>query len=143
MTVVREDIAELLRQGLTNTEIAARCHVRRAVVAGTRVTLGIEPSKRGRALTAASIEDAYHVRTRPTADGHLEWTGCTYRDGTPMVSHGSDYQTAHRVAFRIQYGREPVGNAKPGCDHAGCVAPEHMEDQPMRDQYSAIFGGTL
>lgn len=140
---VRADIAELLRQGRTNADIAARCHVRSRVVAETRRFLGIEPSKRGRALTAASIEDAFRARTRPVGDGHLEWAGSTGRDGTPVVSHGRTYRSAHRVAFRIQYGREPVGNARPGCGHAGCVAPEHVEDQPMRDTFAAIVGGAV
>lgn len=139
---IRADIAELLRQGLTNTDIATRCHVRRQVVAEARLDLGIEPSRRGRALTAASIEDAFRARTRPVGDGHLEWAGATDRDGTPMVSHGRNYQTARQVAFRIQYGRKPVGNVKPGCGHAGCVAPGHVEDQPMRETFAAIVGGS-
>lgn len=44
----------------------------------------------------------------------------------------------------MQHGREPVGYALPSCDYHGCVAPAHLEDQPMRQhlatQYAAIFG---
>jgi hypothetical protein len=49
-------------------------------------------------------------------------------------------RTAYRIAFQIRWGREPVGYVKPGCEYDGCVHPEHVEDQPMREQYAAIFG---
>jgi hypothetical protein len=49
-------------------------------------------------------------------------------------------RTAYRIAFQIRHGREPVGYVKPGCEFDGCVHPDHVEDQPMRDQYAAIFG---
>jgi hypothetical protein len=142
---IRADIARLLNEGLTNTAIAARCHVRHEVVAQARRELGGPVSKQGRRRTAATIEDAFRARTEPVEGGHLRWLGHIDRTGTPIVSLGRDYQTAYRVAFRIEHGREPVGKAMPGCDYSGCAAPGHVDDQPMREKnrktYAAIFGG--
>jgi hypothetical protein len=56
-------------------------------------------------------------------------------------------RTAYRAAFELRYGRAPVGKALPGCDMPRCVAPDHVQDRPMRDalttQFNAIFGGAL
>ena len=41
--------------------------------------------------------------------------------------------------------RQPIGYVRPGCGYPHCVAPDHVEDQQMRDQLktqmTAIFGG--
>ncbi|MCP3817803.1 helix-turn-helix domain-containing protein [Streptomyces sp. A3M-1-3] len=142
---IRADIAERLRQGLTVHQVAAECHASHHTVTKARNALRLPPCKQGRRPAAGTIEDAFHARTEPVDGGHLKWTGHVDRSGTPIVSHRRVYQTANRVAFRIRHGREPIGKALPSCDYPGCVAPDHIDDQPMREHnratYHALFGG--
>jgi len=88
------------------------------------------------ALTPAQAFDAH---TTATADGHLDWTG-TRLATTPSVYVNGRQTTARRLAFQLRYGRDPIGRALPGCGYDQCVHPDHIEDQPMRQQYAAIFG---
>ncbi|MYY79705.1 MULTISPECIES: hypothetical protein [unclassified Streptomyces] len=133
----QQQIQALLREGLTNQRIAARAHVGHRQVAKTRAEMGLRKHRGGR--KAADPATAFYARTRPQADGHLEWTG-TRLATTPSLYVDGRQTSARRLAFRLRNGREPVGYVLPGCDYAACVHPDHMEDQAMRDQYTAIFG---
>jgi hypothetical protein len=134
----RAAIEELLRAGYGNKVIAQQVHVRRQTVAAMRAELGIPKSTRR--YQASSAEDLYWRRTQPVAGGHLAWTGHRNSTGVPVVRTSDGARTAYRIAFHIRYQREPVGAVKPGCGMDRCVHPNHVEDQPMRQQYTAIFG---
>lgn len=49
--------------------------------------------------------------------------------------------SALQFAFRQKYDRPPIGRVQAGCGTPRCVHPDHVEDQPMREQYNTIFGG--
>ncbi|MFI1472081.1 hypothetical protein [Streptomyces wuyuanensis] len=141
---IRADIAEMLRNGVTDTDIAARAHVTERTAAAARAALGIPKCRAGR-KPQQSIEQALLDRSRPIDDGHRQWTGATYGKHQHLKHNGRRY-TAARAAFIARYDREPVGAVIPGCGLPGCVAPDHMEDRPMRDRnravFAAIFGGS-
>lgn len=140
----RPDIVELLRAGCSDREVARRLGVDPTTAAKVRTDLGLPRSKSG-PKPASSPQDSFRQRTRPVPGGHLEWTGHHTNSGTPFFRWAKKPFTAGRVAFVMQHGREPIGYARPGCGYRGCVAPAHMEDQPMRDQLrtqlASIFGG--
>ncbi|MFF7142321.1 hypothetical protein ACFZB5_13870 [Streptomyces nodosus] len=139
MTAIRADVAELLHAGYGDRTIARRLGVPWRAVTAARTVLGI-PGGRPGPKPAGSVEDLFWRRTQPTDDGHRLWT--SYRsEGLPILKHDGRRYSAYRIAFRIRHGRDPVGQARPGCDREGCVHPRCMEDQTMRDQYNNIFGG--
>lgn len=140
--VPRTDIIALLREGHSNTEIARRLHTDKHRVATIRQELGIP---RWEPTTALTLKQAWSARTEHLDGGHMRWTGYL-REGTcPVFRHRDVDYAARRVAFLIAHGREPQGRVLPGCGWQPCVAPEHVEDQPMRarlnTQVAAIFGG--
>ncbi|MFD4662493.1 hypothetical protein [Streptomyces halstedii] len=142
---VRADIVELLRAGCSDREIARRVHVCERTVGVARRAFGFPQHKPG--PTADSPQDLFRARTRPVGGGHLEWTGYRTTAGTPFFRWMKKGYTAYRIAFVMAHNRPPVGRVQPGCGHPGCVAPAHVEDQPMRDQLKTqmanIFGGAL
>lgn len=138
---VRTDIAELLCAGLPNETIATQLHCCRKTVAAARAALRLPntpPGSRGRPLA-----DLIAARTEAVEGGHVRWTGHV-TDGTPVLNYQGTPRSAARLVFLLRYGREPIGNVLPGCAHPGCVAPDHIEDRPMRERnrktYAAIFG---
>ncbi|MFF6829594.1 helix-turn-helix domain-containing protein [Streptomyces longwoodensis] len=144
---IRADIAELLRAGLSQTQIAKQLHCAPVTVQRTREALRIPSPGQGRSASyPTTFEQALRERTRPSNDGqHLLWTGWTNSAGAPLVSVGKRKRSAYQVAFELHHGREAVGRVTPGCGIQGCVRGDHLDDQPMRRQneatYTAIFGG--
>ncbi|MEU4348275.1 helix-turn-helix domain-containing protein [Streptomyces sp. NPDC023838] len=141
---IRSDVAEMLRDGLTDTQIAARAHVSHRTVARARRALDI-PRCRAGARSPDTLEHALRKRCRILDDGHWEWAGPTHSGGfTHFKFRGTRY-TAPVAAFLVRYQRAPVGLVQAVCGMQGCVAPGHVEDRPMRDRtndtYAAIFGG--
>jgi hypothetical protein len=132
----RNAIVELLRAGWSDRAIARHVHVRNTLVGEIRAQLGIPAHKPG-PTPAGTYEDLFWRRAIPTIDGHLIWPQTT---ASIRISHEGPKQTAGRIAFRIRYGRDPIGQVRPGCGMERCVRPAHVEDQPMREQYAAIFG---
>lgn len=139
---VRADIAYLLREGLTDTQIAERAGVGHRTVAAARKALNI-PKMHGGRRPELDPRRAFDQRTRPVDGGHLEWTGSRMGESPYLEFAGRRY-TAGQFAFRLRHGRAPVGRVRAGCGYRGCVAPDHVEDEPMRAQlrstYAAIFG---
>lgn len=129
---VRADIAELLRAGHSDAAIARQLHVDKKTAAKGRATLGLPKSKPGK-KPAASSEDLFWRRVKPTDDGHMEWTGFSSA-GTPCLRHGGRNQTAYRIAYRIANGRGPEGQALPSCGREHCVKPGHHEDRADREK---------
>ncbi|MFJ9029767.1 hypothetical protein ACIRQP_14785 [Streptomyces sp. NPDC102274] len=136
---IRADIAELLHAGLSDRAISRQLQLRTSRIRAAREILGLPPHRPG-PTPAATPEDLFWRRAVPTDDGHLLWPGATQGSGA-RIRHGQERYSPYRIAFRLRYGREPVGKVTSGCTHAGCVAPDHVEDRPMREQYAAIFGG--
>lgn len=135
---VRPDVAELLHAGYGDRTIARRVSVSIGYVERARRTLGI-PAGRPGPKASESPADLFWRRAQPTSDGHLLWPGYTPRNGA-VIKHDGVRHSVHRTAFRAGHGREPVGHVTTGCGVPGCVHPRHVEDQPMRAQYHAIFG---
>lgn len=131
----RAAIEELLRAGYSDRAIARQVHVRTEAVGEIRGLLELPPHKPG--PSRSTHEDLFWRRAEPTTDGHLLWP---YTTTALRVGHEGARQSAYRIAFAIRWQREPAGAVKPGCGVARCVHPRHVEDQPMRDQYAAIFG---
>lgn len=92
---------------------------------------------------AASVEDLFRARTEPTDGGHLRWTGYTSKRGLASVRYAGHTHTAYRIAFRIQHGREPVGNCSSDCGMPGCVAPAHVEDDTTRTRTRAAYASLI
>ncbi|WP_406420004.1 hypothetical protein [Streptomyces sp. NBC_00842] len=140
---IRAEVAEMLRNGSSNAEIMRTLHVGHKTVAQARQALGFPtPARGGRPLLP--IPTLFAARTEPVDGGHLRWTGHVSK-GVPVLGRRGNSLSAYRIAFKIRHNRESIGYAKPGCNHPGCVAPDHMQDQPMRDRlnttFNAIFGG--
>lgn len=143
---IRADVAALLRAGHSDRAIASELHVCAKDVAAARKRLGLRKAKSGRKPTATP-EDLFRKRTRPTGDGHMEWTGSHCNGGVPSLRHGGRNLSAYRIAFRIANGRDPEGYALPSCGQEQCVQPGHHTDRADRARekrvdalYGAIFG---
>ncbi|MFD5031670.1 hypothetical protein ACFWM0_14830 [Streptomyces sp. NPDC058405] len=136
---IRTDIAALLREGLSDRAVARQTRAASTTVARHRAALGIPKTLPGH-FTDSTPQSLFHARTEPVNGGHMRWTGWTTNHGTPAVQWDGRHLTAYRIAFVIRWGRAPEGPVRPGCDMPGCVAPDHVEDQQQRNQYTAIFG---
>ena len=141
---IRADVAELLRAGLSDDAVAKRLHCCRKTVAATRAALRLPKTPPG--SQQRSLADLIAARTEPVEGGHLRWIGTVKASGTAVLNYqGQGPRSAHRLVFINRYGREPVGKVRTGCDYPGCVHPDHVEDQPMRERnrkaFAAIFGG--
>lgn len=124
-------ITALLRDGLSNTAIGQQLHCDRHAVAAIRKTLDL-PNVVQQPL---SLEQKWVTFARQLPGGHVEWTGERgTSSGTPLLRYKEESYTAARVAFRIGYGREPIGYAFADCGVQHCVAPGHVEDEPMRNR---------
>jgi hypothetical protein len=139
--VPRAAIVALLQEGHSDRYIGRTLRTATRRVGRIRTELELPRTYRKPTLT---VEQKWRTFTKPITGGHLEWTGHRREGLTPMFMLAGHNYSARRVAFKIAHGREPVGRVLPGCDYQRCVAPEHVEDQPMREalrtQYQAIFG---
>lgn len=129
---IRADIAELLRAGVPQKQIARRLHCAPITVQRAREALDI-PSPGAGWRATVSCEDALRAHTEPSDDGHVRWAGPVGGDGTPLVYAEGGQKSAYRVAFLLHYGRQPVGRVTSGCGRRACVRGEHLADRPMRE----------
>ncbi|MEU5595705.1 hypothetical protein [Streptomyces sp. NPDC020298] len=139
-------IEQLLRESTPDARIARQLGVSSATVKRVRTELGLPPARSGRPDTYASPEDAFHANTEAVEGGHVRWTGYINK-GIPYVSSRQTRITAARVAFRLHHGRDPEGQARPGCGVDHCVAGGHLEDRRIREAnrradraYRLLFG---
>ncbi|MGW8326526.1 hypothetical protein ACWGLE_01320 [Streptomyces sp. NPDC055897] len=142
---IRTDVAELLRAGVPLIQIVRTLHVATITVQRTREALGLPAPSTTRTDLPATLEEAFYQRTEDLPDGHRRWIGTRLTAGHLSFNFQGHKHRAYPTAFRIRWGREPVGNVRPGCDVEDCITPAHVEDRPMRDKnratYAAIFGG--
>lgn len=142
MTAVSyEEIARAFRDGdpreLSDRDLAARYGCAEEFVARVRHEGGhARYARRFRSLRERA-EAKVRELSEPVGDGHREWTGPVSRDGVPVVHVRGLTTTVGRVAFQMANGRPPVGNVKPGCTRAHCVAPGHVTDRLMREALRA------
>ncbi|WP_394436193.1 hypothetical protein [Streptomyces sp. SGAir0957] len=135
--MIRAAIEELLHAGYSDKAIERQLHVSRRRARDLRAELGLPQHKPG-PTPSGSPEDRFWRLAQPVDGGHLLWP---HAANTLRLGHEGPKASIRRIAFRIRWGREPVGQVRAGCDHDGCVHPDHVEDQPMREQFRAIFGG--
>ncbi|WP_432124021.1 hypothetical protein [Streptomyces sp. C10-9-1] len=133
---LRLRIAAMLRAGATYAQVRAELGAGSSTVASVRREYSI-PVVAGRAFAPRTMAEAYARHAEDTGDGHVRWTGPWNQVPTPVVNFGRGQDTVRRVAFRLAYGREPVGPVTSGCGEPWCVAPGHGEDRPMREQLRA------
>lgn len=134
----RAAIEELLYAGHSDKAIERQLHVSRRRARDLRAELGLPQHKPG-PTPSSSPEEVFWRRVQPTDDGHLLWPTYAASHGS-VIRHGGRRHSVHHIAFGIAHERQPVGHVETGCDQTGCVHPQHVEDQPMRDTYRAIFG---
>ncbi|MFF2383685.1 hypothetical protein [Streptomyces sp. NPDC058108] len=132
-----DQVKALLREELSDRQIGKRLRTSPKRVAALRAELGI-PSR------PVTFEGRWDANTEPADGGHIRWTGRFRAGSNPAIAHEGRDTSPRRIAFERLHGRPAVGRVLPGCGYGPCVRPEHLEDQPMRDQlasqYAAIFG---
>lgn len=137
----REQITHLLLAGHTTKGIARELGVPLRAVKNMRQALGIPSCRPGAPARYASLAEAFRAKAHPTDDGHLIWPGYEPGAGSgPVLKWNGRNHSVYRIAFRLAHTREPVGYVTTGCGRFACVHPDHVEDQQIRTQYSAIFG---
>ncbi|MGW0800322.1 hypothetical protein [Streptomyces sp. NPDC002692] len=128
------DIAPLLKEHLSNAEIARRLYVSPGVVARVRADAGMPPYRQ----PTESLRAKFHRHATTVDDVHMVWTGQRTQDLVPVLSHGSKSRiTARRVAYKLEHGREPVGNVVSTCQYEWCVAPACQADSVDREREHA------
>ncbi|WP_079153810.1 hypothetical protein [Streptomyces malaysiensis] len=138
----RDQIIELLHQGLSNTAVSRRLRCDRHRVGDIRRELrlaNVPPQ-------LLTLEEKWAANTRPVEGGHLEWTGERQStSGTPVLRYWPKTYSPAGIAFRIKHGREPKGYTYADCGYQHCVAPDHVDDEPgrarTREQLRYLNGG--
>ncbi|MFE4647711.1 hypothetical protein [Streptomyces sp. NPDC056707] len=132
MNATDAEIIALLREGvLSNAAIARALHVDKHRVACIRRNLGLPAFQR----QPLSLEQKWASKTKPVEGGHLQWTGELGSSArTPILRYKDQCHTAAAVAFRLRTGRNPEGYAYAECGFFHCVAPDHVDDEPGRQQ---------
>ncbi|MFF5790219.1 helix-turn-helix domain-containing protein [Streptomyces sp. NPDC012693] len=145
---LRKQLAALLDAGASNRAIARELGIDRNTAARYRTSLGVPvaptPEPANRCTLTPAQKFAQFVR--PLDGGHLEWTGRrTSSSGTPVLTINGRTVTARSTGYRIAHNdRAPKGYVTAECDYEGCVAPEHLQDEPgrtrLRAQLAALTG---
>jgi hypothetical protein len=133
-------MARRVREGLTDTAIAAELHVDRRAAARVRSLLGVPPKTNTTSLTTKLDRQSV-----PLLEGHTGWTGRRNTEGgAPQIRHLGRQIPAAAVAFELRTGRPPVGICRADCDVPHCLTPEHVMDdierRTLRGQLRALEG---
>jgi transposase-like protein len=144
---VRQEMDALLRQGLPQIQIARQLKVAWKTVQRRREALGLPAPRPGRLTGHGSPEEVFAANTERLDGGHLRWTGYVSGTGAAYVCYRQERITPATLAFRMRFGRMPVGRVRPGCGMDGCVEGSHLEDRQIRDAneradsaFDVIFG---
>lgn len=125
-----ESIARILgEETVSDAELAYRLDCKRDLVARVREALGQKPMPLPPHNVRLPHEERLVIFSEPVRGGHRRWLGSVSGHGMPVI----DCLSVPRIAFCLEYGREPVGRVLPGCGRRLCVAGPHQTDQPMRD----------
>lgn len=135
----------MLRSGAANHVIASELGLDKATPARYRAALGMPLMPRVPNRCTLTLDEKFHQFVRSVDGGHMEWTGRrTKSSQTPVFTFEGRSITARTAAFRLAYDRAPEGYVTAECDHEGCVAPEHVADEPgrtlLRSQLAALTG---
>lgn len=148
-TATRDRLAAMLRDGATNKAAALALGLDKATPARYRALLGLGPAPKQPSPTRSplTVEEKFATYTKPLDGGHMEWTGRRTRsNGTAVFTHRERTYTARSIGFRVSNGRDPEGYVTAECDYEGCVAPDHLADEPgrthVRAQLAAVLGRT-
>lgn len=124
-----EAVARLLKsEPLSNRQIAERLHVGRQFVAQVRADLGMPAFRHHRRVWT---REDYERTTVQVRGGHRLWRGRRMANGSPVTSRS---ESAYKIAYRLHYGRDPVGRVGPVCTRKFCVEGAHQHDQVLRDE---------
>jgi hypothetical protein len=118
------------------------CGMRRCVAPAHQIdTAGRRPvrcSGRRAGVRYLNAAAKFAALTQPTPDGHLVWTGSLDRYGCARFTHDRHEYSAGRLAFELRWGRPAVGPVRAGCDRAGCLLGDHLDDTLTRRAFAAI-----
>lgn len=133
-------MARRVREGLTDTAIAAELHVDRRAVARVRQILGVAPM-----TNSTTLGDKLDKFSVAMTDGHTDWTGRRNTEGgAPQIRHQGRQHPAAAVAFERRTGRAPVGMCRADCGFKHCLTPEHVVDdlerRHVREHLRALEG---
>ncbi|MGD6762073.1 hypothetical protein ACOKM5_24370 [Streptomyces sp. BH097] len=145
-STTRDQLAAMLRDGATNRDAARTLGIDKSTAARYRAALGIGPAPKRPAYNRSplTVEEKFLTYTRPVDGGHMEWTGRhTSSNGTPVFTHRERTYTARSIGFRVAAGRAPEGYVTAECGYEGCVAPDHLADEPGRNRVRAQLGALL
>ncbi|MFF0295578.1 hypothetical protein ACFYS8_13295 [Kitasatospora sp. NPDC004615] len=133
LAVKHARVRELAAKNVPTAVIARTLGMDRREVRKVRNAADLPAPPRGYERQPLTLEEKWAERTRPLADGHLEWTGERQNASrTPVLRYrGRSYSPA-AIAFRMQHGVAPVGQAFSGCGTRHCVAPAHVDDTARR-----------
>ncbi|MFM9589712.1 Trp family transcriptional regulator [Streptomyces scabiei] len=152
---LRDQIAALLRAGATYDQIHEQTGAGTSTIARVRKDRAI-PLPQGRQsrttyTPALTPEQAFAHYSKPTPEGgHTDWTGPVQGNRLPVVWSAGRHNALH-LAFRLHYGRDPVGriNRARTCKHPGCITGAHLTDRRLREAsnradaaFEQIFGVT-
>ncbi|MFE4397193.1 MULTISPECIES: hypothetical protein [Streptomycetaceae] len=103
----------------------------------------IDTAERRVVRTPRTVYDSAEAKlaalTRPTGDGHLDWTGPHDSGGRPLLNWRGRHCAPARPAFAQHYGRPPEGRVTAACDHPGCLAGAHLDDRLTRAEHARAY----
>lgn len=123
-----DEMANLIRQGHTNKDIASWVRVDRRAVARVRGIIGA-PVCTGGTKRKPKIAE---YTLAPDSGGHSIWFGRVSHCGTPVIHYQGRETTPGRLLFEARTGRPPVGRVQPECGVSNCLTPGHLLDEPGR-----------
>ncbi|MFG2900936.1 hypothetical protein ACGFZH_28105 [Streptomyces zaomyceticus] len=136
---IRQDVADLLHAGHSDSAIGRMLHTDTREVATTRRALGLPTYRRGR-KPAESLQAAFLSHCEETGDGHMRWTGSVNNENLPCFRWNGRQWSARRAAYEIHHGTAPGSKTAPGCGQADCVAPAHVIDLGTPGRTAAYNG---
>ncbi len=75
----------------------------------------------------------YAAVDKSSPEGCWIWKGLTDKDGYGLFSYRYRNHRAHRIAYALEHGNQPVGILRHSCDTPACVRPSHLQLGTQRD----------